>query len=199
MTPKIPRTDERNYSVRLRELMTEVGIASFRQLYRSAQTSASTINKLRSGNVAALSWQTIVKISDSLKLAPSELIEYFSANALITAPLPEQERELLLAEFQYQSLQTLESFLTYFPTAKAAALQNPNFPATKLLPLIGAIDRLLAQWHVTAIGTVGEELPYDPQFHQLIEGHAHPQELVTVRYVGYRQPERLLFRAKVSR
>lgn len=198
MTPKIPSDEDRNYSVKLKELMNTVGIDSFRQLYRAAQTSASTINKLRSGNVAALSWQTIVKISNSLELEPSELIAHFSTSAPSAAPTKEQERELLLA-FQYQSLQTLESFLTYFPTAKAAALQNPNFPATKLLPLIGAIDRLLVQWNVTPIGTVGEELPYEPQFHQLIEGSANPQDLVTVRYVGYRQPERLLFRAKVSR
>lgn len=194
--------------------MDAAGINSFKQLYQLTGTSAYTIDKLRSGKLDSLRWQTIVKISSSLQIAPIELIESFGERAI---PLRRQElatlqqeydrlqqqlqcqRETLQAEFQYQSLQILESFLTYFPTAKHAATNNPNFPATKLFPLIGSIDRLLTQWGVTAIGTVGAKIPYDPQYHQLIDGAANPDELVTVRYVGYQQEHKLLFRAKVSK
>jgi len=56
----------------------------------------------------------------------------------------------------------------------------------------------LQQWSVEAIAEVGKELPYDPTQHQLIEGTAQPGELVRVRYTGYRQGEKLLYRAKVS-
>ncbi|MGB7379946.1 MAG: XRE family transcriptional regulator, partial [Rivularia sp. (in: cyanobacteria)] len=34
--------------------------------------------------------------------------------------------------------------------------------------------------------------------HQLIEGNAQPTEKVKVRYTGYRQGDKLLYRAKVS-
>jgi DNA-binding Xre family transcriptional regulator len=109
-----------------------------------------------------------------------------------------QQKDTLQAEFQYQSLQTLESFLTYFPAAKYAAQNNPDFPASKILPLLGSIDRLIQQWGVTIIGEIGSKIAYDPRWHQLIEGTVNPAELVTVRYVGYRQDDKLIFRAKVS-
>ncbi|WP_310481855.1 helix-turn-helix transcriptional regulator [Chamaesiphon sp. VAR_48_metabat_403] len=111
----------------------------------------------------------------------------------------QQQQTTLAAEFRATSLQTLESFLTYFPTAKYAAENNPNFPASKLFPLVQSIDRLISDWGVTVIGEVGAIIPYDPRWHQLIEGTATTAELVTVRYVGYRQADKPIFRAKVSR
>jgi DNA-binding Xre family transcriptional regulator/molecular chaperone GrpE (heat shock protein) len=211
-------------TLRLQGLMQKVGINSFKELYQSVGTSAHTINKLRSGEINTLKLQTLIKISSVLQITATELIETFgvgksSASASMdveaaTTPTPaieiiqqeyqhlqqqlEQQRETLQAEFQYQSLQTLESFLTYFPTAKYAAQTNPDFPASKLFPLVGSIDRLISQWGVTVIGEIGSTIAYDPRWHQLIEGTATPDELVTVRYVGYRQSDKLIFRAKVS-
>jgi molecular chaperone GrpE (heat shock protein) len=203
-----------NRTIELQQLMQTVGINSFKELYRSARTSAHTINKIRAGDLETLRWQTILNISNSLQISAIELIEIFG-DGKIASPDREiatlkqeyerlqqqlqQQRETLQAEFQYQSLQALESFLTYFPTAKHAATNNPSFPATKIFPLMGAIDRLLTQWGVSAIGSVGAEIPYDPQYHQLIEGTANPGDLATVRYVGYQQVDKLLFRAKVQK
>jgi transcriptional regulator with XRE-family HTH domain len=201
-------------SVRLQNLMRLVDLRSYQALARSSGTSVQTVNKIRAGKIGTLSWDKIVTISNILQISPIEFIEIFGDGAIgsnrqeLTAIQQEytrlqqqleQQRETLQAEFQHQSLQVLESFLTYFPTAKHAAAKNPDFPASKIFPLTASIDRLLAQWGVSAIGTVGVELPYDPQYHQSIEGTANPDELVTVRYVGYRQGDRLLFRAKVSK
>ena len=208
------QTNNFNRSVQLQLLMRSVGIKSYKALARSGGTSIHTINKIRTGKLGSISWQTIVNISNILQISPIEFIEIFGDGALGSnrqeliaiqqeyARLQQQlaqQRETLQAEFQYQSLQVLESFLTYFPTAKHAATTNPNFPATKIFPLVGAIDRLLAQWGVSEIGSVGAEIPYDPQYHQLIEGTANLGELVTVRYVGYHQGDKLLFRAKVQK
>lgn len=202
-----------NYTSKLQQLMQKVGINSFKQLYRSTGTSAHPIDKLRSGEIATLRWQTLVKISDGLNISPIELLEIFGDRqvdsnrqelATIRAEYHhlqqqfQQQRCTLQLEFQHQSLQILESFLTYFPTAKHAAANNPNFPASKLFPLVQSIDKLIAHWDVTVIGAVGAEIAYDPQWHQLIEGTANLHELVTVRYVGYRQQDKLIFRAKVS-
>ncbi len=48
------------------------------------------------------------------------------------------------------------------------------------------------------IAPVGAEIPYNPQQHELLEGTAEPGEPVKVRYTGYRQGDKLLYRAKVS-
>lgn len=194
--------------------MRSVDIKSYKALARSAGISIQTIDKIRSGKLGMLSWQKIVNICNILQVPPIEFIEIFGDGTLrsnrqelatlqqeydLLQQQLQQQRETLQAEFQSQSLQVLESFLTYFPTAKHAATNNPNFPATKIFPLVGAIDRLLTQWDVSAIGSVGAEIPYDPQYHQLIEGTANLSELVMVRYVGYRQGDKLLFRAKVQK
>jgi DNA-binding Xre family transcriptional regulator len=201
-------------TLKLQELMQKVGINSFRALYQQTGTSAHTIRKLRSNELDTLRWQTLVRISSILQISINELIDIFGDRSISNSNIPAieilqqeyqhlqqqlvQQRETLQAEFQYQSLQTLESFLTYFPAAKYAARNNPDFLASKIFPLLQSIDRLIQQWDVTIIGEIGSTIAYDPRWHQLIEGTANPDQLVTVRYVGYRQHEKLIFRAKVS-
>jgi molecular chaperone GrpE (heat shock protein)/DNA-binding Xre family transcriptional regulator len=116
-----------------------------------------------------------------------------------------QQREMLWQEFQRSTLEAIESWLLQFPTAAYAAQQNPEISATRLLPLMRPIEQLLSDWGVEAIAPVGAELPFDPQLHQLMEP-ANPStpsadmsgQLVRVRYIGYRQGDKLLHRAKVS-
>jgi molecular chaperone GrpE (heat shock protein) len=110
----------------------------------------------------------------------------------------ERQKQDLTQEWISSSLQQLESWLIQWPTAAVAAQKNPKLPALKLLPLIKPIAGLLKQWGVEAIAAVGEQVSYDPQLHQLLEGQAEVGDLVRVRYVGYRQGEKLLYRAKVS-
>lgn len=109
-----------------------------------------------------------------------------------------QQRAELWQEFQQSSVQVLESLLLQLPTALYAAQQNPQAPAVKLIPLLRPIDILLEQWGIAAIAPVGSEIHYDPQLHQLMEGTAETGDRVRVRYTGYRQGDKLLYRAKVS-
>ncbi len=202
------------HTLKLRSLMHDAGINSFKQLAQLTGTSERTLRKLRSGELDTLRWQTLVKISDVLKIDIGNTIEIFGERSIASNSTEKiqsiereyrilqqqlhQQRETLQAEFQHQSLQTLESFLTYFPAAKYAASNNPDFPASKIFPLLQSIDRLIEQWGVTTIGDIGAQIAYDPQAHQLIEGSANSGELVTVRFNGYRQGDKLTFRAKVS-
>ncbi|MBD6619916.1 nucleotide exchange factor GrpE [Komarekiella sp. 'clone 1'] len=111
----------------------------------------------------------------------------------------EEQRELLLQEFQQSSLQLLESLLLQWPTAAQKAQENPQLAAIKIVPLVQKpLEKLLQAWGVEAIASVGAEIPYDPQLHQLFEGNAQPGERVKVRYTGYLQGDKLLYRAKVS-
>jgi DNA-binding Xre family transcriptional regulator/molecular chaperone GrpE (heat shock protein) len=99
---------------------------------------------------------------------------------------------------QAEALQLLEPWLQYWPVAAKAAQENPAFQATKLIPLCKPVEALLNQWQVAAIAAIGSEVPYDPQFHQLIDGSADVGDPVRVRYPGYLHHGNLHFRAKVS-
>jgi DNA-binding Xre family transcriptional regulator len=202
-----------DYTLKLQALMYKVGINSFRKLSELTGISDRMIRKLRSGELHTLRWQTLVKISSTLQITVNELLDTFGAQSssndrqqleLLQQEYQhlqqqlQQQRETLQTEFQYQSLQTLESLLTYLPAAKYAAANQPDFPASKIFPLLQSIDRLLAQWDVTVIGEIGTKIAYDPHYHQLIEGTAQSGELVAVRYCGYRQGDKLIFRSKVS-
>ncbi len=110
----------------------------------------------------------------------------------------QQEKDRLKQEFQDATLQTLESLLIQLPTVTAAIQQTPEFPSVKLLPLFRPIPQLLKDWQIEAIGSVGAEVAYNPQDHQLLEGEAEIGDRVRVHYIGYKQNDRLLYRAKVS-
>jgi molecular chaperone GrpE (heat shock protein) len=222
MTPKYSS----DYTHQLQQLMQQVGVSSFKALCHQANVSEWQVRQLRQGQATQMRAEALIKLSQALKISLPELITTFSqvtlkadrenaqptvgqatANAEIAALRLEyersqaqlaQQREVLWQEFQQSALQTIESWLLQWPTAAYAAQQNPQAPAVKLLPLLRPVETLLQQWSVEAIAEVGKELPYDPTQHQLIEGTAQPGELVRVRYTGYRQGEKLLYRAKVS-
>ncbi len=110
----------------------------------------------------------------------------------------ERQRQELTQEFQAASIEVLESWLLQWPTAEAVARRNPQLSAVKLLTLVKPVMDLIKRWGVEQIHQVGERVTYDPQLHQLIEGESDNVSTVVVRYVGYRQGDNLLYRAKVS-
>ena len=211
---------------RLRELMQTVDLLSFRALSKAAGVSEQQIRHLRRGEVANLRVGTLLKLSQALQVPITELLslptnsetqnsKLKTQNSPSSSPSPSelsalqqeydrlqqqlvQQRQTLWQEFQQASVQTLESLLLQLPTAAYAAQQNPQAPAIKLLPLLRPLDRLLADWGIESIAAVGAEIPYDPQHHQLMAGTAQASDQVRVRYTGYRQGDRLLYRAKVS-
>jgi len=113
----------------------------------------------------------------------------------------QDQQAQLWREYQSTTLQTLESLVLQWPTAAYAARKNPEAPAVKLLPLLRPLEQLLLSWGIVAIGEVGAVVAYNPQWHQLMPVGAQdtqPGDGVRVRYIGYRQDEQLLYRAKVS-
>jgi len=204
---------DRDLTHQLQQLMQQVGISSFNELSKQAGVSKRQLKHLRLGEVSQMRVETLVKISQVLQVSFSELLKTFSEVEITedtdtqTARIQEyerlqeqlkQQRESLMQEFQQTSLQVLESWLLQWPTAANAAKNNAQLPAVRLLPLVRPVEQLVQQWGVDAIASVGEEIPYNPQYHQLMEGSAQPGEQVRVRYTGYRQGDKLLFRAKVS-
>jgi DNA-binding Xre family transcriptional regulator len=204
----------------LQELMQGVGISSFKALSKTTGVSEKQLRRLRKGQVDQLRVENLLKLSQVLQVSVSELLTTFSSVEANKPWLPQQEtesltvlkqeyqrlqqqlenqRDTLKQEFQQSSLQILESWLVQWPTAAYAAGQNQQLPAVRLLPLVRPVEQLMQEWGVEAIASVGSEIPYDPQWHQLMEGIAQPGELVKVRYTGYRlRDSKLLHRAKVS-
>jgi molecular chaperone GrpE (heat shock protein) len=99
---------------------------------------------------------------------------------------------------QQDAIALIETWLISWPTFVKAVQQDAAFPASRLLPLVKPLEKLLQSWDITPIGAVGEEVTYDPQLHQPMSGAPQPGDRVKIRYVGYRQGDKLLHRAKVS-
>lgn len=206
----------------LHQLMQRVGFSSFRSLSQAAGVSEKQIRRLRRGEVGQIRLETLLKLSQALQVSVVDLLNILSVpgtqtlgseaeTSVLDQELTmlrqeydrlqhqlQQQKQALQQEFQQSSLQVLESLLLQLPTAAYAAQQNPQAPAVKLLPLLKPLERLLQEWGIEPIAAVGSEIPYDPQQHQLMDGLAEVGDRVRVRYTGYRQGDRLLYRAKVS-
>jgi molecular chaperone GrpE (heat shock protein) len=203
----------------LRQMMQRVGISSFKALSQMAGVSDWQVKSLRQGRITEMQVQPLLKLSRVLQVSLPDLLAAFSDQVQeerssapsaeqqiaelrqeydrLQAQLQQQQAELQQT-FQQSSLQVLEPWLIQWSAAAYAAQQNPQAPAVRLLPLLRPIEQLLQQWQVEPTATVGSEIPYDPQFHQLMDGVANPGDMVRVRYAGYTYAGKLLHRAKVS-
>ncbi|MGL5033842.1 MAG: nucleotide exchange factor GrpE [Microcystaceae cyanobacterium] len=203
-------------------LLEKAGIPDLETLKQISGLSGYQVSRIQHGLLAKMSVEALIMLTKALNLPISEVLAILSP-ALAVTPLPiagenlleskglredydrlkiqlEQQKEQLQGELQQQVLQTLEPWLLQWPTAAAKAQQDPAFPAQKLLPLVRPLANLLTQWQVEAIASVGAIVEFDPQHHQLMAGE---QDLTQgtraiVRYVGYRQGKKLLYRAQVS-
>jgi len=200
----------------LRHLMQLAGISSFQLLSDRTGISRRAIDTIRKGDAATLKYADLAKLAEVLQIEVSEIIAKFiepsnleSSSSAISALREEHQRlqqkfeqqtQELRSQFERETIHQLESLLLQLPSAVYAAQNNPNMLAQNILPLLRPIDALLQRWGITAIGSVGAEVPYDLQQHQLMEGSDELEEgaTVIVRYVGYMQGEKLLYRARVS-
>ncbi|MGB5961088.1 MAG: helix-turn-helix domain-containing protein [Coleofasciculaceae cyanobacterium] len=202
----------------LQQMMQRVDVTSFQALSKKAGVSEKQLRRLRKGEIEQLRVEILLKLAQALQVSVNELLTTFSLGTNTAQSLRqnveslsvlkqeyqklqkqlESQRETLKKEFQQSSLQILESWLLQWPTAAYAAGQNQQLPAVRLLPLVRPVEQLMQEWGVEAIASVGSEIPYDPQWHQLMDGTAAPGEVVKVRYVGYKTAGKLLYRAKVS-
>ncbi|MGK7922826.1 MAG: nucleotide exchange factor GrpE [Trichodesmium sp.] len=203
-----------NYATQLQNLMQKANLSSYQELSQKAEVSELQIIRLRLGLAAQMRVDILLQISQALGITLTELLTNFApqlVNKSAEASRAEIEQEnhylqqeldrqkqILIQEFQQSSLQILESWLQQWPTVTEKAKQNPRLAAVKILPLIRPVEQLMQQWNVKSIAVVGSEVPFDPQLHQLMEGSVDKGEMVKIRYTGYKQGEKLLFRAKVS-
>jgi transcriptional regulator with XRE-family HTH domain len=221
-SPKMNPDSSQTNKERLHNLMQQVGIADLNELSQVAKVARLQLIRIQQGLILNLSLGAIARIAQALNVSVDSLLQTFveqpqvSSDQTVTSSQEDdaliacrqeyqklqqemtQLQQTLLVEFQQASLETIESWLLQWPTAATAVRQNPQLPASKLLSLVEPVEQLVRHWNVSTIATVGEELAYDPQNHQLMKGVAQAGELVKVRYVGYKQGDKLLYKAKVS-
>ena len=185
----------------LQELMEQVGIKDREELSKKAKVSELQLRRIEYGLIDKLTVENLLRIASSLQLGMEQLLAKFThlEPNQSSAETPSQNGQAALQQkFQQQSIDTIESWLIQWPTAIAAIAKNPDLPAERLIPLVKPVKELVEQWGLTPIGEVGEELPYNPQWHELMSGSADEGAIVKVRYVGYQQQDRILYKAKVS-
>ncbi len=209
-----------NRTDRLRTLMTQAGISSFRELSRRAAVSQWQVQQVRTGPLSNLRWGVLCQLSQALNLSPSQLIAALDrpSNPTVTATGDsdlrdgeslkqeyqrlqaqlDQQSSQLQQDFQRESLEQLESFLRFWPTAAARVQQNPQLPAKNILPLIRPLQQLLEDWGLIPIGDIDAIVPYNPQQHQLKQGQANPGDRVRITHRGYYHGNCLLWRAQVA-
>ena len=207
-------------SSKLRVLIEKAGLKNRQELLKTTGISPWQLTRVQYGLMHRIPLETILNLSAALKISLDQLIATFvpeskyprnwqpqeeNADSRIESQeyqrlqqTIEQQKETLELEFRNASLQAIESWLLQWPTAVAAISKNPELPAERLLLLMKPIEELVSHWGVEAMYSVGEELPYDPQWHELMKGDANPGEMVQVRYVGYKQGGNILHKAKVS-
>ncbi|MGC9502246.1 helix-turn-helix domain-containing protein [Baaleninema sp.] len=209
-------TESRDYTDVLRQLMGNVGISSFAELRRLAGVSNWQLRQVRRGNFEKMRLENLLKLCAALQVSVTEFLAAFGVvessppvESSAEAERLRQEydrlkgefdraRDTFADEFQRESLDILESFLTYWHAAAHAVENNPQFAAKNLLPLVKPIEHLLQRWDVEPIGRIAEEVTYDPQLHQLAKGTAQPGDRVKITHLGYRHGDRLFLRAKVK-
>mgnify|MGYP001793722398 CR=1 FL=1 len=194
----------------LQTLMQTANLKSYRALAQQADVSRWQIQQLRSGNIEKMRVDALEKIGKALDISLTELLERFlpqSVAAQSNTKLKKTQNHLSQQSptpphnelaVQTDALQTLETWLTQWPTISKRAQANPELSATKLLPFIRPVEELMSEWHVEPIATIDEQIPYDPTHHQLTKGNAKPGELVQVTHTGFTHNGKLLHRAKVK-
>ncbi|OIP78774.1 MAG: nucleotide exchange factor GrpE [Oscillatoriales cyanobacterium CG2_30_44_21] len=204
---------------KLKQLMQQANVPSLRSLSERTGLSRRAVAKLRTGKAADLKYADLCQLSLILQIDLAQLIQDFIENPTESF-LPKNSTEVeelrqecqylqqkivkqaqeLRSQFQQETIQQLESLILQLPSAVYAAQTNPQMLAKNILPLLRPLDLLLKKWEIQAIGAAGEEASFDPQKHQLIESGAliAQGDRVVIRYVGYTQGEKLLYRARVQ-
>lgn len=188
----------------LQDRLGQVGI-HYRVHLQQRGFSRRQVQRIYQGDLGTLRLETLTALAKLFDLSVGQLLRELEvvSNAADPqdphSPLDPAAETLLRRTIQRQALDTLESFLRFWPTAAYAAQQNPTAPAVKLLPLIKPVMTLLADWDVRAIAEVGDWVNFDPTLHQSSIADLPLGTAVRVSHQGYvwGNPPRLLFRAQV--
>ncbi len=209
------------YDTILRERMNQLDIADWEDLAAQAGLTRFGLRLVRRGDVKNLSLEQLRRLATVLNLNFQEFDRNFAVlptsttDATDTTDTTEiaelrqqclrlrselqQQKTQLTADFRNTSFEQLQTLLTNYPSARKMAEAKPDLPAKHLSALFIPLESLLKSWDFEIIGSAWEQVAYNPQLHQPDVEDITEGELVYVRFVGYRDGDRILTPAKVSR
>ena len=209
---------EFKYDTILRERMNQLDILDWQDLGEKAGLSRYAVRLVRQGDVGNLKLDQLRRLATVLNLNFQEFDRTLSAlpmSATITTNPTEieelkqqcfrlreelqQQKTQLTADFRRATFEELQTLLTNYPAARKTAEAKPEMPAKNLSALFTPLENLLSSWSFETIGSAWEQVTYNPQLHQPDVEDITEGELVYIRFVGYREGERILAPAKVSR
>lgn len=209
---------EFKYDTILRERMNQLDILDWQDLATQSGLSRFGVRLVRQGDVGKLTLDQLRRLATVLNLNFQEFDRTLSAlpiSATITTNPTEieelrqqcsrlrdeleQQKVQLTDDFRRATFEQLQTLLTSYPAARKMAEAKPEMPAKNLSALFTPLENLLSSWGFETIGSAWEQVTYNPQLHQPDVEDITEGDLVYVRFVGYRDGERILAPAKVSR
>ncbi|NJS12005.1 MAG: helix-turn-helix domain-containing protein [Microcoleus sp. CSU_2_2] len=209
---------EFKYDTILRERMNQLDIADWQDLAQQAGLTRFGLRLLRRGDVRNLSLDELKRLATVLNLNFQEFDRNFAALPTSTTEAThateiaelrqqcfrlreelQQQKMQLTTDFRNATFEQLQTLLTNYPAARKMAEAKPDLPAKNLSSLFTPLENLLKSWDFEMIGIAWEQVAYNPQLHQPDVEDITEGELVYIRFVGYREGERILTPAKVSR
>ncbi|MCY7383020.1 MAG: XRE family transcriptional regulator [Microcoleus sp. CAN_BIN18] len=188
------------------DLATKSGLTRFGvRLVRQGDVGKLTIDQLRRlATVLNLNFQEFDRTLSALPLPPEistnlSEIEELKQQCFRLRDTLQQQKTQLTDDFRRATFEQLQTLLTSYPAARKMAEAKPEMRAKNLSALFTPLENLLSSWNFEAIGLTWEQVAYNPQLHQPDVEDITEGELVYVRFVGYRDGERILAPAKVSR
>lgn len=206
----------------LRDRMNQLGISNWQALRQTSGLSAVRLGQIRRGELGRVTLADLAKLASALNWTTAELeaqLGILSSPVTALSRVSENSGQLeelrqqcqrLREELQQQKSQVvgdvrdavfeqLQTLLTNYPTARQMTQAKPDLPAKNLMSLLTPLDNLLESWEYQPIGKAWERVAYDPQLHQADSDEIKAGDWVYIRFVGYREGDRIICPAKVSR
>ncbi|MCT7955478.1 nucleotide exchange factor GrpE [Laspinema palackyanum] len=217
------KNQQLKYDALLGSRMKQLGLIHWKQLAQTAGISTLRLRQIRSGAIGNIPWRELRQLAQALNWSMGELEQQLeplptpsktpsvmgNSPLELTAELRQQcqrlreelenQKSQIWEEFCQSTFEEIQTLLTNYPTAAEMARIKPDLPAKNLTALFAPLDNLLENWGYEPIGHPWESVAYNPQFHQGDSDEIQPGEVVYIRFVGYRQGDRILSPAKVSR
>lgn len=204
------------YDQLLLSRLNQLGLSNFVELQQKSGLTNSRLRQVRRGELASLQLIQLARLATALGWTIEELLQNFGVDntssskrlAEIKALRSEclrlreelqQQKAELTTEFRHSTFEQLQNLLTIYPSVRQLIQMKPDLPAKNLTSVFTPLDNLVKNWSCEPIGQAWEQVPYNPQLHQPDASDIEVGEMVYVRFVGYRDGERILCPAKVSR
>ncbi|MBE9222488.1 helix-turn-helix domain-containing protein [Cyanobacterium stanieri LEGE 03274] len=178
----------------LSALIGEAGFDSYLDFSRRTGIAELILHRIDCGLMDQIPLKHIKALARALDLSLGDFLQRIEGQI---SDIPEGQGEVM-EKVQRQVIETLESLLLQLPTMVKVVDKKPDLPAMRLIPLLKPLYNLLSGWDIRAIAPVGAIVDYNPQEHELMTETSNKVEKVEIRYVGYRQKDKLLYRARVS-